>query len=135
MFVSRILFYLKWYYFSISLKNEKNHSDKIQPSLKKFKIRKIEKKIENFKIKKSLINYINWFSAYNLTSKGMVLKMCLGDQKNSIKIEDSKNQNTEKKKIKFLLNKDQKKSLKGLKKFGKKFDVSLFKVMLAQEKQ
>ena len=99
--------------------------DKIQPSLKKFKIRKIEKKIENFKIKKSLINYINWFSAYNLTSKGMVLKMCLGDQKNSIKIEDSKNQNTEKKKIKFLLNKDQKKSLEDLKKFGKKFDVSL----------
>jgi primosomal protein N' (replication factor Y) len=99
--------------------------DKIQPSLKKFKIRKIEKKIENFKIKKSLINYINWFSAYNLTSKGMVLKMCLGDQKNYIKIEDSKNQNTEKKKIKFLLNKDQKKSLEDLKKFGKKFDVSL----------
>ena len=99
--------------------------DKIQPSLKKFKIRKIEKKIENFKINKTLIDYINWFSAYNLTSKGMVLKMCLGDTKNSTKIEENKKEKTKKKKVKFLLNKDQKKSLEDLKKFGKKFNVSL----------
>ena len=60
--------------------------NKIQPSLKEFKIKKIEKKISNFRINKSLIDYINWFSAYNLASKGMVLKMCLGDKKNAIKI-------------------------------------------------
>ena len=57
--------------------------NKIQPSVKEFKIRKIEKKIDNFKISKNLIDYINWFSAYNLVSKGMVLKMCLGDKKNA----------------------------------------------------
>ena len=63
--------------------------DKIQPSKKKFKIKKIEEKIYNFKINKNLIRFINWFSAYNLVSKGMVLKMCLGDKKNTTKIEEN----------------------------------------------
>ena len=99
--------------------------DKIKPSLKEFKIKKIEKKIDNFKINKSLVDYINWFSAYNLVSKGMVLKMCLGDKKNSIKIEDSNKENLKKNKSKFILNKDQKKSLEELRKFGNAFNVSL----------
>jgi len=99
--------------------------DKIEPSLKKFKIKKIEKKIDNFKINKSLIDYINWFSAYNLVSKGMVLKMCLGDKKNSIKIEENNKTSLKNNKSKFILNKDQKKSLEDLRKFGNKFNVSL----------
>jgi len=99
--------------------------DKIQPSLKKFKIRKIEKKIDNFQINKNLIDYINWFSAYNLVSKGMVLKMCLGDKKNSVKTEEYKKDNISKNRVKFSLNKDQKKSLEDLKKFGNFFNVSL----------
>ena len=82
--------------------------DKIQPSKKKFKIKKIIKKFDSFKINKTLINSINWFSAYNLVSRGMVLKMRIGDRKNTTKIEEYK-----KKKInsrfKFTLNKDQKK--------------------------
>ena len=99
--------------------------NKIQPSLKEFKIKKIEKKISNFRINKSLIDYINWFSAYNLASKGMVLKMCLGDKKNIIKIEEHIKENPKKKKLKFFLNKDQKKSLEDLRKFGNSFNVSL----------
>ena len=83
--------------------------DKIKPSLKKFKIKKIEKKIDHFKINKSLIDYINWFSAYNLVSKGMVLKMCLGDKKNSIKIEENNKTRLKNNKSKFILNKDKKK--------------------------
>ena len=98
--------------------------DKIQPSNKKFKIKKIKLKINNFKINKNLINFINWFSAYNLASKGMVLKMCLGDKKNTIKIEKLKKEKLNKK-IKFNLNKSQKKSLEELRKFGEKFNVSL----------
>ena len=98
--------------------------DKIQPSNKKFKIKKIKLKIDNFKINKNLINFINWFSAYNLASKGMVLKMCLGDKKNTIKIEKLKKEKLNKK-IKFNLNKSQKKSLEELRKFGEKFNVSL----------
>jgi primosomal protein N' (replication factor Y) len=99
--------------------------DKAQPSLRKFKIKKIEKKIDNFKINKNLIAYINWFSAYNLVSKGMVLKMCLGDKKNITKIEESKKESYKKIKSKFILNKDQKKSLEDLRRFGNKFNVSL----------
>jgi len=98
--------------------------DKIQPSNKNFKIKKIKNKISNFKINKKLINFINWFSAYNLASKGMVLKMSLGDKKNPTKIEELKREKLNKK-IKFILNKDQKKSLDDLRKFGNTFNVSL----------
>jgi primosomal protein N' (replication factor Y) len=99
--------------------------DKIKPSLKEFKIKKIEKKIDNFKINKSLVDYINWFSAYNLVSKGMVLKMCLGDKKNSIKIEENNKESLKKNKSKLVLNKEQKKSLDDLRKFGDAFNVSV----------
>ena len=98
--------------------------DKIQDSKKKFKIRNIERKIENFKIKKNLIDYINWFSSYNLASKGMVLKMCLGNENNVIKIEKCKKQKLLRNRNNFFLNNEQKKSLADLKKFGKKFKVS-----------
>ena len=67
--------------------------DKVQPSVKKFKLKNIEKKIDNFKINRNLISYINWFSSYNLVSKGMVLKMCLGDKKIHPKLKNIKNKN------------------------------------------
>ena len=98
--------------------------DSIQPSNKEFKLKKINKKIEDFKINKNLINFINWFSAYNLASKGMVLKMCLGDKKNSTKIEKFKKEEL-KKKSKFVLNIYQRKSFETLRKFGNNFNVSL----------
>ena len=98
--------------------------DKIQVSEKKFKIKKITKRIDNFRINKNLINFINWFSSYNLASRGMVLKMCLGDKKNTTKIEKSE-KDKKNKKLKFVLNKDQKKSLEVLREFGNKFNVSL----------
>ena len=99
--------------------------DKIQVSPKEFKLRSIEKKIDNFKINKDLVSYINWFSSYNLVSKGMVLKMCLGDKKNTSKIEVYEKKKLNKKKYNFSLNKEEKKSLKDLKKFGNSFSVSL----------
>ena len=83
--------------------------DKIQPSVKELKLRDIETKIENFKINKSLIDYINWFSSYNLVSKGMVLKMCLGDKKNTSKIEDYEKKELNQKIYNFSINKEQKK--------------------------
>jgi len=98
--------------------------DQIQLSNKDFKIKTIKQKINNFKINKSLINFINWFSSYNLASRGMVLKMCLGDKKNAIKIEEHKREKINKKK-KFILSNDQKKSIEALKKFGDTFNVSL----------
>ena len=98
--------------------------DKIQVSEKKFKIKKITKRIDNFRINKNLINFINWFSSYNLASRGMVLKMCLGDKKNTTQIEESE-KDKKNEKLKFVLNKDQKKSLEVLREFGNKFNVSL----------
>ena len=99
--------------------------DKIQPTDKKFKIKKIEKKIENLSISKKLINFINWFSMYNMTSKGMVLKMCLGDENNILKftsnIEEIKQTNVKK----YFLNHEQKTSLKELTSFGNQFNVSV----------
>ena len=99
--------------------------DKIQPSLKEFKIKQIEKRIDNFKINKSLIDFINWFSTYNLVSKGMVLKMCLGDKKNVSKIENQEKYDLTKSSSEFNLNNEQKKSLEDLRNFGNKFNVSL----------
>lgn len=98
--------------------------DRIQPSKKDFKIKKIKEKINNFKINKKLISFINWFSAYNLVPKGMVLKMSLGDKKNATNIEDyiPKKLNN---KFKITLNKEQKKSLQDLRNFGNIFNVSL----------
>ena len=98
--------------------------NEIHQSNKEFKIKKIKQRIKSFRINKDLIKFINWFSAYNLVSKGMVLKMCLGDKKNTLKIEEYK-KNTFKKESKFILNKEQKKSLEDLKRFGNKFNVSL----------
>lgn len=98
--------------------------DKIQETKKKIKIRNVERKIDSFKVKKNLINYINWFSSYNLASKGMVLKMCLGNEKNLLNIEKNKTHKIIKIKNNYSLNLEQKKSLADLKKFSKNFSVS-----------
>ena len=47
-------------------KNEKN-----------FKIKKIIKKLDIPKLNIKTLNFLNWFSEYNLISKGMALKMTL----------------------------------------------------------
>ena len=47
----------------------------------KIELKSIERKIENIRIDKKLIKFINWFSAYNISSKGLILKMCLANQK------------------------------------------------------
>mgnify|MGYP000945096351 CR=1 FL=1 len=88
--------------------------DEIQNANKKIKLRKIENIIENISINRDLIKFINWFSMYNLTPKGMVLKMCLGDEKNILK-KDILIKNLNLKKNIYQLNLDQKKSLKKLK--------------------
>ncbi len=100
--------------------------DKIQNTRKKFFIKKIEKKIEKISIDKRLIKFINWFSLYNLAPKGMVLKMCIGNEMNVLKVDEKKvlNENNCKKK-EYLLNKQQKKSLSDLKKVEDTFKVSV----------
>ena len=48
-----------------------------QKTEKKFKIRKISKKINVKNLNPSMIKFITWFSKYNLVPLGMTLKMCL----------------------------------------------------------
>ena len=73
-----------------------------QKTDKKFKIKKISKKIKVKNLSSSMIEFISWFSKYNLVPLGMSLKMCL---LNKEVIE--KNLNDEFKK--FILNKNKKK--------------------------
>ena len=48
-----------------------------QKTEKKFKIKKISKKLNTQNLNSSMIEFISWFSKYNLVPLGMVLKMCL----------------------------------------------------------
>ena len=99
--------------------------DREQTSQKKIKIKNIVKKIEKISIDRKLVDFINWFSMYNLTSKGMVLKMCLGDKKNILRLENERFEKNIFKKKKYNLNLEQKISLKDLKKFSEKASVSV----------
>ena len=51
-----------------------------QKTEKKFKMKKISKKIRVRKLKPSMIKFISWFSKYNLVPLGMSFKMCLLNQ-------------------------------------------------------
>ena len=85
---------------------------------KNFKIKKIEKKINLSPISKNLINFIGWFSKYNMVPLGLTLKLCLT---NHLSIENMDDNLFSKykipKKLRSLpLNNEQKNSLSELKK-------------------
>jgi primosomal protein N' (replication factor Y) len=65
--------------------------------LKNIKIKNISKKINNFSLEEDLINFINWFAAYNMMPLGLVLKMTIGTKLNFF---DNSDKNFEKKKQK-----------------------------------
>jgi len=93
---------------------------------KKIKIKEIGKKIKNFSIHRKLIKFIEWFSMYNMIPKGLVLKMCIGNNENYFKQDDKITPNIVLTNKKFHLNVHQKNALKYLennKKTG--FDVSV----------
>ena len=98
-----------------------------QKTEKKFKIKKISKKIDVEKLNPSMIKFISWFSKYNLVPLGMSFKMCLLN-KNVVE----KNFDKEFKKFKlkntrnkFFLNEEQKKSLTFMKNIGNNFNVTV----------
>ena len=53
--------------------------DKPEETTRKFKLKTVLDQ-NNISFNKNLIDFINWFSIYNLVPKGMVLKMFLGDK-------------------------------------------------------
>ena len=93
--------------------------------LKNIKIKKISKKIENYSIDKKLVDFIEWFSTYNMVPIGLVLKMAIGNKDNFTKKIDL-NFNKNKKKVKkYKLNNEQKKAFEYLDLIDNKFDVSV----------
>ena len=99
--------------------------DKIKNTEKKIKLKKVEKKISKISLNEKIIRFINWFSAYNLVPKGMILKMCLGNLKNFDEIKKKKISKKKTKIIKYYLNLEQKSALKSLIDFGNRFNVSV----------
>ena len=98
-----------------------------QKTKKKFKIKKISKKINVKNLNSSMIEFISWFSKYNLVPLGMSLKMCL---LNKDVVETAFNKEFNKFMIKsggnnFLLNAEQKKSLAFIRNIGNNYNVTV----------
>ena len=98
-----------------------------QKTEKKFKLKKISKKIDVKNLNFSLIKFISWFSKYNLVPLGMSLKMCL---LNKDVVEKDFSKEFKKFKVKsyknkFLLNAEQKKSLAFIRSIGNKYNVTV----------
>ncbi len=91
---------------------------------KNIKIKDISKKT-NYTIDRKLIDFIEWFSTYNMVPIGLVLKMVIGSTDNLIKIKDSSFELKTTKLKKFDLNQEQLEALKFLEKENNKFDVSV----------
>ena len=99
--------------------------NKIYPTNKKIRIRSINKKIYDISLSEKLIKFIDWFSSYNIVSKGLVLKMCIGKSKNILKTETLDKFDYVEVKNKFKLNIEQKKAFESLNKTKNSFHVSV----------
>ena len=98
-----------------------------QKTEKKFKIKKISKKINVKNLNSTMIEFISWFSKYNLVPLGMSLKMCLFNkgviEKNFDK--EFKKFQLKNNKNRFVLNHEQKSSLTFMRSIGSKYNVSV----------
>ncbi len=100
-----------------------NHFEK--KSNKSFKIKKIIRKLKIPNLKKNTLEFLNWFSEYNLVPKGMALKLVLLSGKPIEKLEKKFNKDFNKKikKNLFKLTNEQKKSLNEINVSNRKFNV------------
>ena len=92
---------------------------------KKIKIKNIKKKIGNYFLDKKLIKFIEWFSMYNMASKGLVLKMCIGGSENYFKKEEKNTLSNNIRKKKYQLNDQQINALNYLESDNLSFNVSV----------
>ncbi len=93
--------------------------------LKNIKIKNISKKIQDYSIDQNLIDFIEWFSTYNMVPLGLVLKMAIGNKDNFIKKNDQIFNKIKKQTKKYKLNIEQKKAFEYLDLVKNKFDVSV----------
>ena len=91
---------------------------------KNLRIKDIIKKTE-YSIDRKLVDFIEWFSSYNMVPIGLVLKMAIGSDNKYIKFQDSSMEIKKTKTKKFKLNEEQIDALKYLEKINNKFDVSV----------
>ena len=92
---------------------------------KKIKIKHIKKKIDNYCLDKKLVEFIEWFSMYNMVPRGLVLKMCIGSNENFFKKNKENIKNDTTIHQKYELNKQQKNALKYLENKKNGFNVSV----------
>ena len=88
------------------------------------KIKSISKKF-NYSINKKFVDFIEWFSNYNMVPVGLVLKMVIGNTDKFLKKKDDLLEIKKTKLKNFILNKEQLDALKFLEKVDNKFDVSV----------
>jgi len=93
--------------------------------LKNIKIKNINKKINNFSLNKNFIDFIEWFATYNMMPLGLVLKMSIGNNLNSIEKKDKDFDQSSKKIKKYSLNSEQKKAYNFLDYKDDSFNVSV----------
>ena len=92
---------------------------------KRFKLKKVFKKLQVKPLKKTTINFLNWFSEYNIIPKGMALKLMLlsnnaieDNIKNNFQVFESNIKNNS-----IKLSEDQKKCLEEMSMANNKFRV------------
>jgi len=92
---------------------------------KNFKIKPVLKVLEVPKMKKSMMNFINWFSTYNVVPLGMALRLVLLNKEVVEKLKDNSFDqfNSFELSKKFSLNDEQKKCLEQISKEKTKFNV------------
>ena len=92
---------------------------------KKFQIKKIEKKLNVPKMKENMMNFLNWFSIYNVVPIGMCARLTLLNKETVGNISNSsfKQYQITNKNLKYKLNLEQAKCLSEIKKKGKNFYV------------
>ena len=76
---------------------------------KKITIKNIDKKVINFALNQTLIDFIDWFAMYNMVPRGLALKMCIGNGKNLYKDTDEYEFKKKIEIINYSLNQEQKK--------------------------
>ena len=92
---------------------------------KSFKIKKIIRKLQIPSLKKKTLEFLNWFSEYNLVPKGMALKLILigGKPIEGLDKKFNKDYNDKIKKNLFILTNQQKKSLNEINISNQRFNV------------
>ena len=94
-------------------------------SSKNFKIKKVIRKLQIPNLKKKTLEFLNWFSEYNLVPKGMALKLVLLNGKPIEKLDNKFKKDLDDKSLKnvFKLSIEQKKTLDEINTSNQKFNV------------